>query len=153
MRKDVFAMAYLIPRDPFNVSTLRRQMDDMFDQFFPFSGITLLKGETGIQIDVVDEGNAYLVTANVPGLNAKNLDVRVSEEGVTIKGAFSEENEEKKQNYLVRERRSGSFMRTISIPDSDPDKAIAKFKDGVLELTVPKREANKREGRQLLIEE
>jgi len=146
-------MAYLIPRDPFNVTTLRRQMDDMFDQFFPFSGLSVLKGETGLQVDVADEGNAYLVTANVPGLNAKNLDVRVSEEGVTIKGAFNEEKEDKKQNYLVRERRSGSFARTIPLPHSDPDKATAKFKDGVLELTVPKREADKREGRQLLIEE
>lgn len=146
-------MAYLIPRDPFNVAALRRQMDDMFDQFFPFSGLTMLKGETGLQVDVVDEGNSYLVRANVPGLNAKNLDVRVSEEGVTIKGAFSEEKEDKKQNYLVRERRSGSFVRTIPLPNSDPDKAIAKFKDGVLELTIPKLEADKREGRQLLIEE
>jgi HSP20 family protein len=146
-------MAYLIPRDPFNVAALRRQMDDMFDQFFPFSGLTMLKGETGLQVDVVDEGNAYLVRANVPGLNAKNLDVRVSEEGVTIKGAFSEEKEDKKQNYLVRERRSGSFIRTIPLPNSDPDKANAKFKDGVLELTVPKLDADKREGRQLLIEE
>jgi len=128
-------------------------MDDMFDQFFPFSGLSVLKGETGLQVDVADEGNAYLVTANVPGLNAKNLDVRVSEEGVTIKGAFNEEKEDKKQNYLVRERRSGSFARTIPLPHSDPDKATAKFKDGVLELTVPKREADKREGRQLLIEE
>jgi len=146
-------MAYLIPRDPFNVTTLRRQMDDMFDQFFPLSGLSLLKGETGLQVDVADEGDAYLVTANVPGLNAKNLDVRVSEEGVTIKGAFSEEKEDKKQNYLVRERRSESFARTIPLPNSDPDKATAKFRDGVLELTVPKREADKRDGRQLLIEE
>jgi HSP20 family protein len=146
-------MAYLIPRDPFNVAALRRQMDDMFDQFFPFSGLTMLKGETGLQVDVMDEGNSYLVRANVPGLNAKNLDVRVSEEGVTIKGAFSEEKEDKKQNYLVRERRSGSFVRTIPLPNSDPDKANAKFKDGVLELTVPKLDADKREGRQLLIEE
>lgn len=146
-------MAYLIPRDPFNVAALRRQMDDMFDQFFPFSGLAMLKGETGLQVDVVDEGNSYLVRANVPGLNAKNLDVRVSEEGVTIKGAFSEEKEDKKQNYLVRERRGGSFVRTIPLPNGDPDKASARFKDGVLELTVPKLEADKREGRQLSIEE
>jgi HSP20 family protein len=146
-------MAYLIPRDPLNITTFRRQMEDMFDQFFPFSGLTVLKGETGLQVDVVDEGNAYLVRANVPGLNAKDLDVRVNEEGVTIKGAFSEEKEDKKQNYLVRERRSGSFVRTIALPNGDPDKANAKFKDGVLELTVPKREGDKRQGRQLLIEE
>lgn len=55
--------------------------------------------------------------------------------------------------YLLRERKSGSFMRTIALPNSDPEKAVAKFKDGVLELVVPKQEADKRQGRQLLIEE
>ncbi|MBS4007872.1 MAG: Hsp20/alpha crystallin family protein [Clostridium sp.] len=146
-------MAYLVPRDPFNITTLRRQMDDMFDQHFPFSALAVLKGETGLQVDVVEEDKAYLVRANVPGLAAKDLDVRVNEEGVTIKGAFSEEKEDKKQNYLLRERKSGSFMRTIALPNSDPEKAVAKFKDGVLELVVPKQEADKRQGRQLLIEE
>lgn len=146
-------MAYLIPRDPLNITTFRRQMDDMFDQFFPFSGLTVLKSEAGLQVDVVDEGNAYLIKANVPGLAAKDLEVRVSDGGVTIKGTFSEEREEEKQNYLVRERRSGSFVRTIPLPNSDPDKANARFKDGVLELTVPKLETDKRQGRQLAIEE
>ncbi len=146
-------MANLIPRDPLNISTFRRQMDDMFDHFFPFSSITVLKNETGLQVDVVDEGGAYLVRANVPGLTAKDLDVRVSEEGVTLKGAFSEEKEDKKHNYLVRERRSGSFTRTIPLPNSDPDKANAKFKDGVLEVVVPKLEMDRRQGRQLLLED
>jgi len=146
-------MAYLIPREPINISTFRRHMDDMFDQFFPFSGLAALKTETGIQVDVMDVGNEYLLKANVPGLTAKDLDVRVSEEGVTIRGSYSEEKEDKKQNYLMRERRSGSFLRTIPLPNSDPDKANAKFKEGVLELTVPKQEADKRRGRQLIIEE
>jgi HSP20 family protein len=146
-------MAYLIPRDPINISTFRRQMEDMFDQFFPLTSLATLKSETGPQIDVLDEGNAYLIRANVPGLTAKNLDVRVSEEAVTIKGTFGEEKEDKKQNYLVRERRSGTFVRTIHLPNGDPDKANAKFKDGVLELTIPKMEADKRQGRQILLEE
>jgi len=147
-------MAYLVPRDPFNISSLRRQMEEMFDQFFPFSGPPELRAPAGgVMIDVLEDDKEYLIKANVPGFSAKDVEVRVSEDGVTIKGNYNEEKEEKKQNYLVRERRSGSFQRTIALQHIDPDGAKAKFKDGVLELTVPKQDPGKRLGRQLEIEE
>ncbi len=147
-------MAYLIPRQPFKITTLRRQMDDLFDEFFPFSGLTeAQEAGAGISVDVLDNGKEYIVKANVPGLSSKDLDVRVGDEGVTIKGPFSEEKEDTQQNYLVRERRAGSFLRTIPLSAIDPDLAKAKFKDGVLELSIPKQEPEKRLGRQLSIEE
>jgi HSP20 family protein len=146
-------MAYLVPRDPFNITSLRRQMDDMFDNLFPGSGLAALKTGAGVMVDVLDQGNDYVVKANVPGFTARDVEVRVGDEGVTIKGVYNEEKEDKTQNYLVRERRSGSFLRTIPLQNINPDGAKAKFKDGVLELTVPKQDPVKRLGRQLEIEE
>lgn len=146
-------MAYLIPRDPFNISLIRRQMDELFDHFFPFSNRMLQEAETSIFVDVVDNGKEYVVKANVPGVAAKDLDVRVMEDRVVIKGSFTEEKEDKQQNYILRERRSGSFTRSIPLENIDPDKAKAKFKDGVLQLTIPKKDDQRQIGRQLEIEE
>lgn len=146
-------MSYLVPRDPFNISLIRRQMDELFDHFFPFSNRMMLEAETAVSVDVVDNGNEYVVKANVPGIAAKDLDVRVTEDRVVIKGTFTEEKEDKQQNYILRERRSGSFTRSIALENANPDKAKAKFKDGVLQLVIPKKDEQRQVGRQLKIEE
>lgn len=146
-------MKYLIPREPFNISVLRRQMDDMFDNFFPFSASLLESPETGsISVDVIDNGKEYLVKANIPGVSAKDIDVRVTEDAVTLKGSFNKEKTEEKENFVMQERYSGSFLRTIPMTlPVDPDKVKAKFKDGVLELQIPKIAGEKIKGRQIQI--
>ena len=148
-------MSYLIPRDPFNISTLRQQVDDLFDHFFPFStSMEAMVENHGLSVDVIERGNEYHLKANIPGVTANDLDVRVTENSVEIKGTYQEEKEEKQEQYIVRERRGGTFRR--SIPFREPinaDEAKAKFREGVLELTLPKLDAEKRSGRQLRIEE
>lgn len=149
-------MVYLVPRDPFNITSLRRQMDELFDSFFPFSTALRTSGDTfgTLTVDVVDNEKEYVVKADLPGLTAKDVEVRVTDEQVTIKGEYSEQKEEKNKNYVLRERRSGSFLRTIPFGVAiDPDKAKATFKNGVLELVLPKAEVDKRQGKQLRIQE
>lgn len=149
-------MPYLVPRDPFTVSTLRRQMDDLFDHFFPLttSPATADGAGVNVSVDVIENGNTYLVKANIPGVAAKDLDVRVTDEHVIIAGSYTQEKEEKEEKYILRERRSGSFTRAIPFHQNiNPDQAKATFKDGVLELTLPKAEKEKERGKQLQIEE
>lgn len=97
------------------------------------------------RVDVIDRENEVLVRAEAPGVDKDDLDVSLSENSVTIKGKTSHEEKEEKGDYFRSEISSGSFSRTMSLPaDVDTDKAKAVFKDGLLELTIPKAEKSKR---------
>jgi HSP20 family protein len=92
-------------------------------------------------VDVIDRENEVVVRAEVPGVEKKDLDVSVAEDTVTIKATTRREEKEEKGDYHRREIVSGSFARTVSLPVVvDATKARASFKDGVLELTLPKIE-------------
>jgi HSP20 family protein len=81
----------------------------------------------------------------VPGVEKKDLDISVGEDSVTIKGSTSKEEKEEKGDYYRREISRGSFIRTVALPATvDGTKAKASFKDGMLELTLPKTEKAKR---------
>lgn len=97
------------------------------------------------KVDIIDRDGEVLVKAEVPGVAKDDLDVSVSEDTVTIKGSTHHEEKEEKGDYFRSEIRRGSFSRTVSLPCSvDGTKAKAQFKDGVLELTIPKVEKSKR---------
>jgi HSP20 family protein len=98
-------------------------------------------------VDVVEKEKAFEVTAELPGMDEKNIDVSVSNGMLTIKGEKQEDKEEKKKGYYLSERRFGSFERSFRIPVGvDPDKIDASFKKGVLTVTLPKKpEAQKPE--------
>jgi HSP20 family protein len=92
-------------------------------------------------VDVIDRENEVVVRAEVPGVEKKDLDVSVAEDTVTIKGSTRREEKEEKGDYHRREIVSGSFARTVTLPAVvDTAKAKASFKDGILELTLPKIE-------------
>ena len=87
-------------------------------------------------MDVVEKDKAFELTAE---LDAKNIDIQLSDEMLTIKGEKQEETEEKTKDRYVSERRYGSFRRSLPIPDSvDINKIEANFKSGVLTVTLPK---------------
>ncbi len=91
-------------------------------------------------VDVAEHDNAYEVTAELPGLDEKNVEVKVASGVLSIKGEKQEDKEEKKKDYYVRERSFGSFERSFQIPDGvDTDKIEAVFKQGVLKVTLPKK--------------
>jgi len=97
------------------------------------------------KVDIVDRDNEILVKAEVPGVAKGDLQVSVSDNTVTIKGETRHEEKEEKGDYYRREMRRGSFSRTVALPSNvDGSKAKAQFKDGVLQLTLPKVEASKR---------
>jgi HSP20 family protein len=97
------------------------------------------------KVDVIDRDSEVLVKAEMPGITKEDLHVSVNETSVTITGETSHEEKEEKGDYFRREMRRGTFSRTVALPCSvDGTQAKAQFKDGVLELTLPKIEQSKR---------
>jgi len=143
--------------------TLRRQVDQLFrdfdrgwDVWQPFSRSmfdlapawpTEMTWGTVPAVDVAEHEKAFEITAELPGLDEKNIDIRVANGVLTIKGEKSEEKEEKRKDYHLSERRYGSFRRSFSLPPGvEADKIDAKFQKGVLTVTLPKStEAQKQE--------
>jgi HSP20 family protein len=96
-------------------------------------------------VDVVDRESEVVVRAELPGVEKKDLDVTMSDNTVTIKGSVKHEEKEEKGDYYRREISEGSYARTVMLPaEVDGSKAKAQFKDGLLELTLPKVEKSKR---------
>jgi len=133
---------------------LRSQVDRMFHDFQagflqapffrPFPDIeSFWRRDLGFSVmpamDIVEKDGAFEVTAELPGLDAKNINIQLADGMLTIKGEKQEEKEEKTEDRYVSERRYGSFRRSLQIPGSvDTDKIDANFKSGVLTVTLPK---------------
>jgi HSP20 family protein len=139
----------------YSLATLREEMDRLFDDFFggspkmpfrrridtdPWRRFQGMFEATFPTTDVVEGEQAYTITAELPGMSEKEIEISLSADMLTLKGEKKEEREEKGQNRYVSERRYGSFQRSFALPeDSDPDKIEAAFKNGVLTVTLPKR--------------
>jgi HSP20 family protein len=96
-------------------------------------------------VDVIDREAEVVVRAELPGVDKKDLEISLSDDSLTIKGSTKTEQEEEKGDYYRREVSSGSFSRTLRLPSEvDGEKASSSFKDGILELKLPKREKSKR---------
>jgi HSP20 family protein len=90
-------------------------------------------------VDVAETDKSYEITAELPGMDEKNIEVNLANGGITIKSEKKEETEEKKKDYTVSERRYGSFQRYFTLPDGvDANKIEATFKNDVLKVTLPK---------------
>jgi HSP20 family protein len=131
--------------EPFN--ELRRMEETMNRLWRGFTGI----GEErdgmeswALPLDVVQEGDRIVVHASVPGVRPDDIDVTFEEGVLTIKGRTQAEHEERQGQYLLRERRTGSFYRAIRLPETvDADKAESNYHNGVLTIAFPKQEAKK----------
>ena len=137
-------MADIARWDPFaEMATLRQTMDRLFDDTRPWR-VFGNGGDTFFPIDLFETDDEVVVKASLPGVKAENIDISVTGQVLTLRGESREEHEEKAQNYYRRERRSGTFLRQISLPtEVDSGKADASFEDGVLKLRLPKVEAVK----------
>ena len=97
------------------------------------------------KVDVIDRDSEVVVRAELPGVKKEDLDVSVTDNSVSISGSTSHEEKEEKGDYYRSEISRGSFSRVLSLPnDVDSDKCEATFKDGILELKLPKVEKAKR---------
>ena len=94
---------------------------------------------------MIDRDGEIAIKAELPGVEKKDLDVSLTEDSVTIKGSTRHEQKEEKGDYYRCEISRGEFSRTVALPAAvDTTKAKASFKDGMLELVIPKTEARKR---------
>ena len=97
------------------------------------------------KVDVIERDNEIVVKAELPGVDKKDLDISVTKNTVTIQGSTSHEEKEAKGDVYRCEISRGSYSRTLTLPaEVNEEKAKAKFKDGILELTLPKVEKAKR---------
>jgi HSP20 family protein len=95
----------------------------------------------GMQIDLADHGDEFVVTADLPGFKKEEIDVRCTDSRVTIRAEHDEEAEEREENYLRQERSHRAMQRTVTLPDPvDSESVSAKYNNGVLTLTLPKVE-------------
>jgi HSP20 family protein len=144
-------MRSIMERDQYNAPSLfRKSINDMFDHF---SGTGILSpisnfGDYGtnllsaaMPIDVIDQEKEYVIKANLPGIDKKDVDIQLTDNVLTIKGSYSQNNEDKNERYLLQERRMGTFSRSIAFNEElQPDNITAVFKDGILEVVIPKSE-------------
>jgi HSP20 family protein len=95
-------------------------------------------------VDIFETDNEVVIKAEVPGMNPKDIDVRLENNVLMLKGERKFEKEQKEENYHRIEREYGSFSRTFSLPMAvDGDKVTAEYKDGVLKIVLPKKEETK----------
>lgn len=136
------------------------EFDRMFESFFPrgwmrglpwaISPVEAAAERRFPAVDVIDHESELIVRAEVPGVNKDNLDISMSDSSVTIRGRTEHTEEEERENFYYHEMSYGEFTRTVSLPEEvDIDKAKATYKDGVLELTLPKRATAKRKAIQI----
>lgn len=137
-------MSNLIRWEPAReVMSLREAMDHLFDDAFtrPFS-ITNGWRNSGIPaIDMYQTDDEVIVKATLPGLKPEQVQINVTGDVLTIKGEVQQEEETKAKTYHIRERRWGSFERSVMLPSGVvADKAKADFENGVLTVSLPKAE-------------
>jgi len=124
--------------DPF--SRLRDEMDTLFDRFVGDWGLPAARATGGPSVDLAETETEIVVKAELPGVDPKDVDIRVEGNLLTIRGEKKQETEEKRRDYHYVERQYGMFHRTIQLPSSvDDSRTDARYKDGVLTITLPKR--------------
>ena len=133
--------------EPFsNLVTAQRDFDRLFKEAFnPFFGESELSTHTWAPpVDIYETENDIVLKAELPGVDPKDVEVRVEDSTLYMKGERKFEKEVKNENYHRVERSYGSFARSFSLPNSiNAEKVKAEFKDGLLTLTLPKREEAK----------
>lgn len=137
----------LVPWKPLGeVSRLCREMENLWDRFLgerPFP--RLLSEEWLPSVDISETGDNLLIRAELPGMDAKDVEVTLSGNMLTIKGEKKKEEEEKGESYYSSERYYGAYERALRLPvEVQTDKAEATFDKGVLTITLPKVEAAKK---------
>jgi len=124
---------------------MQREMNRIFDSVNRNWGLGAFPEFTGSfmpRLDVTEDSKAFTVTAELPGMSDKDIDLSLSGDTLTIRGEKKEEKEEKNKNYYYSERSYGTFLRSIPLPRQvETDKVSASFKKGVLTITLPKTAA------------
>jgi HSP20 family protein len=130
------------------LNTIQNEMNRLFNTFFETSG-TQSGGHTAGRrwlpaMDLVESGDDFVLRADLPGLSEDDVNIELEDNVLTISGERKSEHEERKEGYYRLERASGSFSRSLTLPEGvDPEKVRANFDRGVLEVRIPKPEQRK----------
>lgn len=132
--------------DPF--SSLQREINRTFEDFLGFTGEGVTTFSPRLDLNETDE--AYELSAELPGMEKKDITVTVEQGMVNLKGEKRVEREEKKKNYHYTERSYGSFQRSLRLPgEIDAEKVVAHFDKGVLTVMLPKTAETRRNVRRI----
>lgn len=139
------------------LASLHREVDRLFEELsrgghWPFRGIAANNGKIAPRIDISETDKEIEVTADLPGVDEKDIDVKLVDEILTIKGEKKSEVEKTEKDFHLVERSYGSFERSTRLPSEvDADKVKAVFKQGVLKITLPKTHSEKSKLRKIAI--
>ena len=145
----------LVQREAMQPMTPFAEMERYFENFFrnpfsllsqPFPNMPAFQ-KTGMispAVDIYEDGDDVVVKAEIPGMKKEDIDVTITDNSLTISGEKKQEEEVKEKDYHRIERSYGSFSRSFRLPDNvKAGKAKASFKDGVLEIRLPKTKESK----------
>ena len=132
----------LIRRDPFReMMSLRSTMDRLFDNAFFSTQWDWEPESSQLALDLSETESEYWVKASIPGINPDDLDISFTGRTLTIKGEYKKEETKEDVHYHLRERRYGSFSRSVTLPVGvEADNIEARYESGVLTLRLPKTE-------------
>lgn len=131
-------------RDPFQV--MHQEMDRLFEDFFGVEKGHFPSGETLMvpSLDMSETKDSLLVKMDIPAMEPKDINIDVSGDVLTVSGERKQEEKKEGENYLVNERRYGSFRRSFRLPSwANTQKVDAQYRNGLLELTIGKKEESK----------
>lgn len=139
---------------------MERWFEDVFRRPFSLLGPSWLPRmrfpeleEISPVVDIYEEGDNVVVKAEIPGIKKDDIDVSLTDNTITISGEKEKEEKVEKKNYYRLERSYGSFTRTFRLPaEVQSDKAKARFKDGILEIRIPKTEEAKKREKKVKVE-
>ena len=132
----------LVRYEPWNVmQQFRKEMDRLFDTGAREGNSNVVTSDWSPAVDVKETEKDFLIVADIPGVDPKDIEVHMENGILTIKGQREAQKKEEREGYKRIERTYGSFYRRFSLPDTaNADKINAKSKNGVLEVTIPKHE-------------
>lgn len=153
-------MSWVVKRDPFgDLRTLQHDLNQAFNTTFPvfFNNLggkfeeNLVSGKWTPQVDIYEDKNAIALEADLPGVKPEDVKISLENFKLTVSGERKFEHEDNQNSWQRVERSYGSFTRSFSLPTSvNVDGVKAEFKNGVLRITLPKREEVK--ARQIQVE-
>ncbi|MFN4226747.1 MAG: Hsp20/alpha crystallin family protein [Candidatus Ratteibacteria bacterium] len=131
---------------------IKDDFDRLIDRFFS-KDFEIWEGPKAFDVDIYEDEDNIVLKAEIPGVNKEDISVSLTEDTVTISGRKEEEKKIEKENYFRKEIRTGTFSRSFTLPCSvDREKVKASYKNGVLEIVLPKSEKEKEKEVKIKIE-
>ncbi len=129
-----------------DIMSMQNAIDRLFDASWPSSGLwNMINSSNVLALDLHETDGVYQVIVNLPGIDPDAIDVTVTDNILSISAELSQETRDESTQTLVQERAYGKFSRQLTLPMGvDADNVETHFENGVLTLTLPKNEANKR---------